>query len=46
MTAPRAARAQIDALLGAISRRQKRDKVILGVVIGLCTTLLLWSGFG
>lgn len=37
---------QINSLLGAIQRRQKRDKIILGVVIGLCTALLLWSGFG
>ena len=38
--------AQINNLLGAINRRQKRDKIILGVVIGLCTVLMLHYGMG
>ena len=37
---------QVNALLGAIGRRQKRDKIILGVVIGVCTALLLLYGYG
>jgi hypothetical protein len=30
---------QINALMGMISRRQKRDRIVLGVVVGLCTGL-------
>lgn len=37
---------QINGLLGMISRRQKRDKIILGLVAGVCMSLLLYSGFG
>ena len=33
--------AQINNLLGAIGRRQKRDKIILATVIGACVSLLL-----
>ena len=34
---------QVDAVIMAISRRKKRDKVILGVLIGVCAGLLfIW----
>lgn len=39
--APRAS-----ALIGAISRRQKRDKMILAIVFGLCLGMFLIFGFG
>ena len=39
--APRAS-----ALLGAIGRRQKRDKMILAVVMGLCIGFTLIYAFG
>jgi len=32
---------KIDALIGAIGRRKLRDKMILGLLIGSCTSLLL-----
>lgn len=34
---------QVDALLGKIGVRKKRDKAILGIVIGLCAGLLFLS---
>jgi Golgi SNAP receptor complex protein 1 len=37
---------QVNSLINAIGRRQKRDKIILAVAFGLCTALLLWYGFG
>ena len=37
---------QIDALMGMIQRRQKRDKLVLGVVFGVCTAALLFYGLG
>ena len=37
---------QIDSLISAISRRHKRDKIILAVTFGVCTGLLLLYGFG
>ena len=37
---------QIGSLLGAISRRQKRDKIIIACVIGVCTAILIINGFG
>ena len=37
---------QVNNMLGAINRRQKRDKVIFGVVIGVCTFVMIMSGFG
>ena len=37
---------QVDALLGKIGMRKKRDKAILGVVIGLCGALLFVSAYG
>ena len=37
---------QIDHLLSAINRRQKRDKIILAIVVGGCVALLLIYGFG
>ena len=33
---------QINAMMGYIGRRKKRDKLVLGTVIGLCTGFLLW----
>ena len=36
---------QIGSLLGAISRRQKRDKIIIACVIGVCTAVLIINGF-
>ena len=39
--APRAS-----ALIGAIGRRQKRDKMILAVVTGLCIGFILIYAFG
>jgi len=32
---------QVNALIGSIARRKKRDKMILGVLIGCCTSFLL-----
>ena len=37
---------QMNALIGKIGIRKKRDKLILGAVIGVCTTLLLLYAFG
>ena len=37
---------QINDLLSMISRRQKREKLILGGVVGVCTALMLIYGFG
>ena len=37
---------QVNELLGMISHRRKRDKIILGVVIGLCGGILLVVCFG
>jgi Golgi SNAP receptor complex protein 1 len=37
---------QVDALLGRIGLRKKRDKMILAVVVGLCSGLLFVSAFG
>ena len=37
---------QVNALIGMIGRRQKRDKIILGVIIGLCVGVLLVSAYG
>ena len=34
----------VDRLLTLISRRRRRDTLILGVVIGLCVVILLWTG--
>ena len=36
----------MNALIGKIGIRKKRDKLILGAVIGVCTTLLLLYAFG
>ena len=37
---------QVNSLLTAIGRRQRRDKVILASVIGICTALIIIYGFG
>ena len=37
-----AASPQINAMIGYIGRRKKRDKLVLGTVIGLCSGFLLW----
>jgi len=37
---------QVDALLGKIGVRKKRDKAILGIVIGLCAGIMFVSAFG
>lgn len=37
-----AASPQINAMIGYLARRKKRDKLVLGAVIGLCSGGLLW----
>ncbi len=37
-----AASPQINAMIGFLARRKKRDKLVLGAVIGLCSGTLLW----
>ena len=37
--------AQVNSLIGAISRRQKREKIIIAAVIGTCTSLMIIYGF-
>ena len=37
-----AASPQINAMIGYLARRKKRDKLVLGAVIGLCSGSLLW----
>ena len=37
---------RVNSLLGAIGRRQKRDKMILAVVTGLCIGFILIYAFG
>lgn len=34
----------MNRLLTMISRRRRRDTIILAVVIGICTVILLWAG--
>ena len=37
---------QLNNMIGWISRRQKRDKLVLGAVIGVCSGSLLLYGMG
>ena len=42
LTVIAAASPQINAMIGYLARRKKRDKLVLGTVIGLCSGFLLW----
>ena len=44
--APTRTSTQVDAVIGALSRRKKRDKIILGVLIGFCSAVLFVYAFG
>lgn len=36
----------LNSIIGMINSRRRRDSVIMGSVIGVCTLLLLWFIFG
>jgi Golgi SNAP receptor complex protein 1 len=36
----------LNSIIGMINSRRRRDSVIMGTVIGVCTLLLMWFLFG
>lgn len=36
----------LNSIIGMINSRRRRDSVIMGSVIGVCTLLLMWFLFG